>query len=586
MGMVAGVKDAAVVWFRCPVWVRPSLVHLRCAMRAPACGRMDIYADGVRVATLGETERAPAGSAPSIQDTPSVPFSFTAEHQVLAVRLERPAEARGEDHLELRLFLSAMTGPPIGERDVSPYHPISLRMHRLIIIAILALFLVFHVALLFYYPRRQANREFCLTLLLALVTMLVLHAQEASSGRMNIILYWIFLALTEACLLLGLALVHALWTDRVRRGQIAAWALVAAAFYGAAWARNDWGSAQAFAPLITLEYTRIYLLRALGKTKGWPVYAVGLVCFASAQALFFLHQVTGMFPERFVVPYFWVYGFVAFMASVSVEIGREFAGAVRKLEDLTATLDTRVQQVTKQLETRLLAQARLETLRYQLNPHFLYNALNSIEALSREAPTRIPETVRRICDCLRYALYPKKGGMATLEQELQAVESYLRVERLRFEENLLVNTDVDDAARAAGVPEFLLQPLVENAIKHGMKTSEMPLRVVIRAGCADGMLELEVRNTGHWLTKADEATSGGVGLENLRRRLDLFYPNSHRLKTSEEAGWVSVAGAIPLKSTGDQEERLADTIGRGLYLSDMAASCARGLPGIAKAAPE
>jgi hypothetical protein len=249
-----------------------------------------------------------------------------------------------------------------------------------------------------------------------------------------------------------------------------------------AWVRGERWPAQAFAPLVTLEYTRIYLLRALGKVRGWQVYAVGLVCFVGGQSLFLLHEFTHLVPQYLFVPYFWVYGFVAFLASVSVEIGREFAGALRKLEDLTATLDTRVQQVTQQLETRLLAQARLETLRYQLNPHFLYNALNSIEALSREAPTQIPETVRRLCECLRYALHPKKNGLATLEQELHAVSSYLRVEEIRFGENLVVETDVSDAVRSVAVPEFLLQPLVENAIKYGMRTSEMPLRVVIRAG--------------------------------------------------------------------------------------------------------
>ncbi len=257
-----------------------------------------------------------------------------------------------------------------------------------------------------------------------------------------------------------------------------------------------------------------------------------------------------MVPVDFVVPYFWVYGFVAFMASVSVEIGREFAGAVRKLEDLTATLDARVQKVTKELETRLLAQARLETLRGQLNPHFLYNALNSVEALSREAPAQIPEVVRRLCECLRYVLHPKKGGLATLDQELHEVSNYLHVEELRFGENLVVETNVSDAARPVLVPEFLLQPLVENAIKYGMKTSEMPLRVVIRAGCAGGELEIEVRNSGHWSRDAGDARRGGVGLENLRNRLDLLYANCHRLKTTEEAGWVSVTVAIPLRCEG------------------------------------
>jgi LytS/YehU family sensor histidine kinase len=242
-----------------------------------------------------------------------------------------------------------------------------------------------------------------------------------------------------------------------------------------------------------------------------------------------------------------------------VEIGREFAGAVHKLEDLTATLDARVQQVSQQLEAKLLTQARLETLRYQLNPHFLYNALNSVEALSRDGPAQIPEVVRRLCECPRYALHPKKGGLATLEQELRAVASYLLVERLRFGERLVVESDVSNAVQSAAVPEFLLQPLVENAIKHGMRTSDMPLRVVIRAGCTNGALEIEVRNTGRWSSDAGDAKDGGVGLDNLKSRLDRLYADRYRLKATENAGWVSVAVAIPFKCDGAEGVAAADT---------------------------
>ena len=119
--------------------------------------------------------------------------------------------------------------------------------------------------------------------------------------------------------------------------------------------------------------------------------------------------------------------------------------------------------------------------------------------------------VRRLCECLRYALHPKKGGLATLEQELQEVASYLHVEKVRFGEHLVVETDVARAAQPALVPEFLLQPLVENAIKYGMQTSDMPLRVVIRAGGTNGMLEIEVRNTGRWSCDAGDAATAAWG---------------------------------------------------------------------------
>jgi LytS/YehU family sensor histidine kinase len=110
-----------------------------------------------------------------------------------------------------------------------------------------------------------------------------------------------------------------------------------------------------------------------------------------------------------------------------------------------------------------------------------------------------------------------------------------------------VETEVSADSQAALVPEFFLQPLVENAIKHGMRTSPVPLRVVIRAACADHVLEIEVRNTGRWGNDARDQTSG-VGLKNLKTRLDLLYGGGYRLKETEERGWVSVAIAIPFKS--------------------------------------
>lgn len=532
-GEAIGVRNAKVVWFRCPVWIRPSLVNVTCNLQARHRGDTIVYLDGVRSATMTD--------AKSIICTFLAPFSFSAQRQTLAVRIERPRDVRAEDACRLRMTLSPY------QADV---HNMQLRVHRLIIIAMFAMFLVFHIALMYFYPRRSANREFCLTLAMALLTMIVLHMQEGSEQPFVTILYWIFLPLPSLCMLFGLMLMHALSGDRVGRGTFIAWTLLAAVLYGAACVRGDRTLAQVFAPLITVEYVRIYIVRLMGKVRGWPLYGAGVACFVALQAVFILREFTRWEMIDTVLPYAWVYGFMAFLASVSAEIGREFAGAVRNLEDLTTTLDARVQQVTQQLETKLLAQARLETLRYQLNPHFLYNALNSVEALSREGPSEIPEVVRSLSECLRYALHPKKSGMATLRQELQQVNSYLHVERTRFGENLVVESDIPDAVQQAIVPEFLLQPLLENAIKYGMRTSEIPLRVQIRANetnnATSDMLEVEVRNTGHWFRDAGN-TDGGVGLENLQNRLNLLYGDQYRLTMTEDAGWVSVAVAIPLK---------------------------------------
>lgn len=552
-GTVPETLGEPVVWFRTRTWCTRALVNLPCRLSATDVGQVELFLDGRPVCTLGRDSAGETDSRPAPFLTTTVPFMFTAEQQVLAVRVTRYVPHRAEQQFRFQLNLTV--ADVIASPDDRRFHEfaaelrsdMSRRLHRLLLMMALLLFLVFHAALLYYYPKRRANFMFCITLGLSLATLLVLNVQEnAGSTPLSESLYWVFLAMVPACMLSGLALMHALWCGDLPKRKLLVWGAILAALYMVAWTKGVRSWAFVALPLCTLEFLRLYVRNAWRKTPGAWVFGVGLACFVAAQAVSIAnHLVTSSWSSNGLVAYFWVYGFVALLACVSVYIGGEFAGAFRKLEDLTATLDRRVQQVTQQLEVKLLAQARLETLRYQLNPHFLFNAMNSIEALSREDPAQIPEVVRRLCECLRYALHPKKGGLATLQQELDAVVSYLGVEKVRFEEQLAVDMDVADDARGQIVPEFLLQPLVENAVKYGMRTSEMPLRVQIRAGCANDRLQVEVRNTGSWSRMIDKV-DGGVGLENLRNRLELLYPANYRLATQESAGWVSVVVEIPL----------------------------------------
>lgn len=196
----------------------------------------------------------------------------------------------------------------------------------------------------------------------------------------------------------------------------------------------------------------------------------------------------------------------------------------------------------------ILVQSRLERLRNQMNPHFLFNALNSIEALSREDPARIPEVVRSLSQYLRYTLQTKQDGFVTVQEELDAVASYLRVEKVRFEDQLQVALEIAETARRLRVPQFLLQPLVENAIKHGMDTSPMPLHVAVSVRGTEGWLQVEVRNTGTWSAVQGDMASV---LESLHRRLDLLYQQDGcRITAGETAGWVSITVEMPASDEG------------------------------------
>lgn len=161
----------------------------------------------------------------------------------------------------------------------------------------------------------------------------------------------------------------------------------------------------------------------------------------------------------------------------------------------------------------LAVEARLAMLRYELNPHFLFNALNSIVGAIDESPVRAKQMVRQLAELLRHTLHGSNAS-STLADEVQAARLYLALEQARFEEKLQVTIDIPSEAASWPMPAMLLQPLVENAVKHGMRTSPLPLIVEVIASVKAGRLQLLVRNTGKL-----QPGNVGVGLRNLRDRL-------------------------------------------------------------------
>lgn len=183
--------------------------------------------------------------------------------------------------------------------------------------------------------------------------------------------------------------------------------------------------------------------------------------------------------------------------------------------------------------------ARLEVLRYQLNPHFLYNSLNSIYGLLFENARDAGEMVLRLSEFCRATLTVGGDGLPTLGAEIGALRSYLDVEKVRWGEKLQLEFAVAPEAEAVRLPPFLLLPLVENAIKYGSRTSPGVLRLSIRAQRSGSALRLEIANTGAWLPPgAGRPDSTGIGLENLRQRLRRYYPGAHTFTTEAKDGWV------------------------------------------------
>lgn len=185
--------------------------------------------------------------------------------------------------------------------------------------------------------------------------------------------------------------------------------------------------------------------------------------------------------------------------------------------------------------------ARLEVLRYQLNPHFLYNSLNSIYGLLFENARDAGEMVLRLAEFCRATLTGPSDELPTIGTEVDALRIYLEVEKVRWGEKLKIELVVAPEVAAVRLPPFLLLPLVENAIKYGGRTTSDVLELKIQARRAGPAVCIQVANTGEWLPP-DPARpkSTGIGLENLRQRLRRYYPGAHTFTVEANAGWVVV----------------------------------------------
>jgi signal transduction histidine kinase len=196
---------------------------------------------------------------------------------------------------------------------------------------------------------------------------------------------------------------------------------------------------------------------------------------------------------------------------------------------------------TSQLEAKL-AQAQLQLLKLQLHPHFLFNTLNSISALIHTDVELADRMIARLGDLLRLALQHFGAEEVPLREELEFLLSYLEIEQARLGPRLSFDLDVEPGTVEARVPTLLLQPLVENAIRHGVGARPGPGRVEVRARREAGWLRLEVRDSGPGLTSGEPAE--GVGLSNTRARLGRLYGDEYQFELAGGPGGGAVVRVV------------------------------------------
>jgi two-component system, LytTR family, sensor kinase len=198
------------------------------------------------------------------------------------------------------------------------------------------------------------------------------------------------------------------------------------------------------------------------------------------------------------------------------------------------------QRLEAEKEHTLAQTAQIEMLRYQLNPHFLFNTLSSLRALIRIDSNKAEDIVTRISEILRYSLSYENENNVLLYKEIEIIRNYFEIEKIRFGNNLLVEYKIDNLANNYPIPIFLIHPLIENAVKHGMQTSSKPLKINLTVAKTENGLLIEVSNSGIWIENNESKNSTGKGLANIKKRLEFYYPNNHQFIIIKNPDSVSI----------------------------------------------
>ncbi len=283
---------------------------------------------------------------------------------------------------------------------------------------------------------------------------------------------------------------------------------------------------------------QVGILNHSSKSRGLKAAGIAVTVPVFAFALAYLNDVFG----RFVVsgmfglsltqgvwsPFF--HNLVLFLALA----GLLYVTHYRRLNVL---------QQQQLLQARALAdEAQLLMLRYQINPHFLFNALNAIQSMIEKDKETAKDMIADLSDYFRYTLSKTDQTLVPLREEIEAVRKYLAIQKERFGGRISIGYEFEEGSLDVKVPFFIVHPLVENAIKYGFNGSPETLQVVISAVQEKGVLTIVVKNTGTLVRHDQPSTAGAsgtkTGLANIPTRLDLFYPGRSSLELSGNDEWV------------------------------------------------
>lgn len=207
------------------------------------------------------------------------------------------------------------------------------------------------------------------------------------------------------------------------------------------------------------------------------------------------------------------------------------------------------QEKLKREEKQEKLQAELSFLRSQISPHFIFNVLNSIVYLIRTKSSAAEPVTIQLSELMRYMLYEADDVQVSLDKEINYLNNYIDLQRVRFEEDVEINMKVEGNIGSQIIEPMLLIPFVENAFKHGVGMIDTPI-IDVLVRCDNNELYYEVKNKIAPELAEDKDNSSGIGLKNVKRRLELLYAEKHRLEIKKEDNWFIISLFLQLKTIG------------------------------------
>lgn len=298
--------------------------------------------------------------------------------------------------------------------------------------------------------------------------------------------------------------------------------------------RSNW-----FSRLALLVGVGVLIAIAVDSINAWLRFSV---FYTSAE-----REIPPVGPWISARRFFFLNDFIVYIAVLAAGIARAYSVRYRARQE--DAIQLRAETALLQVQ---LAEARLAALRSQLDPHFLFNTLHAVSSLVERDPKGVRRMIARLSELLRHRLDSDGEQETTLEEELDFVERYLEIMQIRFQGRLTVHTDIAPDVRQALVPNLILQPLVENALKHGVGRTEEPGHIVIAARREHDRVLLSVSDNGPGLRSNASPPAEGVGLHNSRGRLAHLYGDAQSLtlRTGDDGGAIAEV-SLPFHTADD-----------------------------------